>query len=361
LAGVLLPDSGHLQEEDARRANRYGYTKHHPAEPLYTAVEAEHSLALFESVAYRQNFAIGNLTMHFTPAGHILGAACVQAGVGGRILVFSGDLGRQNDAVMHPPEPVVKADYLIVESTDGDRRHAEEDAKARLAAVVKKTVARGGLVMIPAFAVGRAQYLLHLLTQLRTAGDIPNIPFYLDSPMAIDVTEIFSRYQTELRLSKEQCQALCTATIYVRTPEESKKIAASATPKIIIAGAGMLTGGRILHHLRAFGPDHRNTLVFAGYQAEGTRGHALLNGASTLKIFGEEVRIVCHIESMAELSAHADYVEIGEWLAHFEAAPEAVFITHGEPIASDRLRQYIETRFGWNVVVPEMAQEFLLI
>lgn len=360
LADILLPDSGALQEEDARRANRYGYTKHAPAQPLYTVEEASRALGRFKSIAFREPFRVGPLRFHFTPAGHILGAASVRVEACGRNLVFSGDLGRPHDLLMLPPAPPEPADYLVVESTYGDRRHVDVDPREHLAELVNRTVARGGLIMVPTFAVGRAQYLLHLLAELRAAGTIPNIPIYLDSPMAIDVTELLSYYHTELRLNAQQCRALCAAAIYVRSAEESKKIGANRVPKIIIAGAGMLTGGRILHHLRQFGSDHRNTLLLTGFQAQGTRGHALLNGATTLKIFGEEVPIHCAVEQMSELSAHSDYVETGDWLAQLETAPRALFLTHGEPVAADRLRQYIETRFRWNAVVPEMGQEFVI-
>jgi metallo-beta-lactamase family protein len=360
LAGILLPDSGHLQEEDARRANRYGYTKHHPAEPLYTAQQAEHCLAQFYTKSYHEHFAMGGMRIHFTPAGHILGAACVHIEAGDQTLTFSGDLGRPHDIVMKAPEPVLRADYLIVESTYGDRLHPATDVNARLAEIINKTAARGGVVMIPAFAVGRAQDLLHLLTQLKAAGTIPPIPIYLDSPMAIDVTDLFLHYGAEHRLSREECAAIFKSIIYVRDQETSKQLSANNSPKIIVAGAGMLTGGRILHHLRAFGGNHRNSLIVAGYQAPGTRGYALLNGAASLRIFGEEVRINCAVELIDELSAHADYAEIAEWLANFEQTPKTVFITHGEPAAADHLRLVIEKRFGWSVVIPEMGQVFPL-
>lgn len=360
LAKILLPDSGHLQEEDARRANRYGYTKHHPAQPLYTAAQAERSLGSLHAKPYYSSFEVGSMRVSFTPAGHILGAACVHIEAGGRRVTFSGDLGRPHDTIMLPAAPVKHADYLVVESTYGDRLHPVTDVKARLAAIIKKTAARGGLVMIPAFAVGRAQDLLHLLTELRAEEAIPALPIYLDSPMAIDVTDLFSHYVGEHRLSRQQCAAIFKTAIYVRDQEESKRLSASNTPKIIVAGAGMLTGGRILHHLRSFGGDHRNTIVIAGYQAPGTRGAALLGDASTLRIFGEEVRINCVVENIEELSAHADYAEIIAWLEGFEAPPKTVFITHGEPVAADHLRQVIERQLGWNVVVPDMDDEFPL-
>jgi metallo-beta-lactamase family protein len=361
LARILLPDSGHLQEEDARRANRYGYTKHHPAEALYTVADAEQSLAHFESMPFHSTFGVGDVRVHFSPAGHILGAACVHIEYRGRTLVFGGDLGRPNDLVMLPPEPVKRADYLIVESTYGDRLHPAGDARERLAEIVKRTAGHGGVIMIPAFAVGRAQDILYLLMQLRNEGAIPNVPIYLDSPMAIDVTDLYGRFCGEHRLSRQVCAAMFKAVNYVRDQSESRQLSANTSPKVIVAGAGMLTGGRILHHLRSFGGDHRNTIVIAGYQAPGTRGAILLSGADRLRIFGEDVRIRCRVENIEEVSAHADYEEIAAWLAHFEQPPTAVFVTHGEPAAADHMRQIIERRLGWNVLVPDLGQEFPLL
>ncbi|HSB95724.1 MAG TPA: MBL fold metallo-hydrolase, partial [Spongiibacteraceae bacterium] len=360
LADILLPDSGHLQEEDARRANRYGYTRHRPAEPLYTAVEAEKSLMRFEVQRLHAAFAIGDARVRLTPTGHILGAASVHIEYKGRTIVFSGDVGRPNDLIMKAPEPIAHADYLVIESTYGDRLHPAGDVRERLAEIVKKTAARGGLVMLPAFAVGRAQDLLYLLVQLRNEEKIPALPIYLDSPMAIDVTDLYSRFCGEHRLSRQDCAMLFKSVNYVREQSESRKLSASTTPKIIVAGAGMLTGGRILHHLRAFGGDHRNSIVIAGYQAPGTRGAALLGGADRLRIFGEDVRLRCVVENIEELSAHADYEEIAAWLTHLENAPTRVFVTHGEPVAADHLRQVLERRFGWDAVVPEIGEEFPL-
>lgn len=360
LAQILLPDSGHLQEEDARRANRYGYTRHHPAEPLYTVAQAQQALTRLHPQPYWQRFQCKEAQVRFTPAGHILGAACAHIEFGGRVITFSGDLGRPFDPVMLPPEPIAHADYLILESTYGDRLHPRGDVKAALAAVVNKTTARGGLILIPAFAVGRAQDLLHLLTELRAESAIAPIPIYLDSPMAISVTELFLRFHREHRLSRAQCEAMEKSVTYVRDQESSKKLSANSAPKIIVAGAGMLTGGRILHHIRAFGGDHRNSIVFTGYQAPGTRGAALLAGADRLRIYGEEVSIRCAVEAIDELSAHADYLEITRWLDHLQNTPRAVFLTHGEPAAADHLRGVLQHRYGWNTQVPEMGEEIAL-
>jgi metallo-beta-lactamase family protein len=360
IAAILLADSGYLQEEDARRANRYGYTKHHPAEPLYSVEEAERVIKQFRVIPFHQEFGVGELRIRFTVAGHILGAASVRIDAHGQITTFSGDVGRPHDPTMPPPEPLEYTDNLIVESTYGDRLHPRDDTKLRLTEMINKTAARGGLVMIPAFAVGRTQYLLHLLAQMRADESIARIPIYLDSPMAIDVTELFYRHHREHNLTREQCAAMSHVATYVRTQEESKALSASNIPKIIVAGAGMLTGGRILHHLRAFGGDHRNTIIISGYQAPGTRGAALLAGVDKLRIFGEDVRINCAVEEIKELSAHADYAEISDWLGTLPSSPRRVFVTHGEPMAADNLRRIIQAQLKCDVIVPEQGEEFAL-
>lgn len=360
LAAILLPDSAHLQEADAERANRRGYSKHHPAEPLYTSEEAEAVLKQFQPRLEHASFPVGDMQITFVPVGHILGAACIRIAAGGKTLTFSGDVGRPNDPMMRPPEPLAATDYLVLESTYGDRRHAHEDVKQRFGQIVRETVQRGGTLMVPAFAVGRAQTLLHLLTELKAAGDIPAVPVYLDSPMAIDVSHIMCRYQTQHRLSEPECKALCGGVTYVRDANDSRKLAQNRNPKIIVAGAGMLTGGRILHHLEAFAGDHRSTLVIAGYQAEGTRGRALMDGNRTLKVYGGYVTVTCHLEVLDGLSGHADYVELGDWLAQLPTPPTRLFLTHGEPAASNALRHYLAERFAWAAEIPEEGDEVQL-
>lgn len=357
LADILLADSGHLQEEDARHANRYGYSKHEPAEPLYTAEDAEKVMHQFRTTEYNHAFTIGPFRVTFTPAGHILGSCCVRVECDGKSITFSGDVGRPNDLVMNPPAPLAETDWLVVESTYGDRLHTREDVRGTLAAIVNDTVAKGGTVLIPAFAVGRAQELMYLLTTMMARKEIPRLPIYLDSPMAIDVTDVFKHYHQEHRLSQQECVEMCSHVTYTATGEQSQAISASAIPKVIIAGAGMLNGGRILHHLINYGGDDRNTVVIAGYQAEGTRGAALLRGTDHLRIYGQEVTIRCRIVQLDGLSAHADYEEIMAWLNPLPP-PRVTFITHGEPIASDSLRQKLEHSFGWNVEVPEHGDEF---
>lgn len=359
LVAILLEDSAHIQEEDARHANRHGYSKHQPAEPLYTGEDARKVMKQFRPQPFDHDFHIGGLKLRFTHAGHILGAASIRVEGNGRSVTFSGDVGRPHDLVMNPPAPLVDTDYLVVESTYGDRRHPESDARATLAGIVTTTLAKGGTVLLPAFAVGRAQLLTHVLTDLMATGDIPTAPVFLDSPMAINVATIFHKYRAEHRLTEEQCDRMCATVRYVRSVEDSQALSANRQPKIIIAGAGMLNGGRILHQLKAFGGDHRSTLVIAGYQAEGTRGAALLRGSRFLRIHGEEVAINCQIEQLENLSGHADYQEILDWLRPLKA-PRHVFVTHGEPVAADHLRQVLEHELHWPASVPEQGDEIEL-
>ncbi len=356
LVEILLEDSAHLQEEDAKHANRYGYSKHHPAEPLYTAEDARHAMKHVRGTGFGEPVTIGPFRVTFLCAGHILGAACVRVECAGQTITFSGDLGRPNDPVMVPPEPLAETDWLVLESTYGDRLHPEHDPYEALAEIVSRTAARGGTVLLPSFAVGRAQTLMYLLSRLMDEHRIPDLPVFLDSPMAIDVTGVFRRFRHQHRLSQDACNRIHDAVTYTRSPEESEALAANRYPKVIIAGAGMLNGGRILHHLLAFGADARNTIVIAGYQAEGTRGDALLKGARSLRIFGRDAQINCEVARIDSLSAHADYNEILAWLRPVGHAPRRVFITHGEPVASDGLRQKLEHELGWSADVPEQDE-----
>lgn len=358
LCKLLLPDSGHLQEEDAEYANRHGFSKHHPALPLYTEEEAEHSLRQFHTVGYDAAIDLGGgLSAQFAPSGHILGSAFVTLTDGARKLVFSGDLGRPNDPIMRAPRPLEAADYLLIESTYGDRRHAQTDPADELEAIVTRTIGRGGVVVIPAFAVGRAQSLLYYIARLKTNGRIPaDLPVYLNSPMAVDVTGLYERFAGEHRLDAKACAAMCHAAKYVNTVDESKNLNLQKVPMIIVAASGMATGGRVVHHLKAFAPDPRNTILFSGYQAAGTRGAAMLGGAKTIRIHGTDVPVRAEIAAISSLSAHADYVEVLQWLCHFETAPKTTFVTHGEPVAADALRQQIERELHWNTHVPDYRE-----
>lgn len=361
LCGILLPDSGHLQEEDAAFANRRGFSKHKPALPLYTEEDAKHALSYLRPVDFGRDEELGaGLRFRFLPAGHILGAALVQLQHAGTSILFSGDLGRANDILMSPPMAVTRADYIVVESTYGNRRHDERDPRVMLAEILNRTFNRGGAVIIPAFAVGRAQTLLYYIHLLKSSKAIPDVPVFLNSPMAVNVTKIFHKYHGEHRLTPEQCDAMCAVAKYVNSIEESKALNARTGPMIIISASGMATGGRVLHHLKTFAPDARNTILFAGFQAGGTRGAAMLDGTETIKIHGDYVPVHAEVANVPNLSAHADYVEILDWLGKFESAPRQVFITHGEPAAADALRQHIEERFSWNARVPEHRERMTL-
>jgi metallo-beta-lactamase family protein len=272
---------------------------------------------------------------------------------GGASLLFTGDLGRPNDPVMLAPEIVEHADYLVVESTYGNRQHDAADPTIQLAQIISRTVARDGVIVIPAFAVERAQTLLYDLHLLKAEERIPDIPVYLNSPMAADVTRVFHAHPGEHRLTPAQCDAMRAAAHVVNSVEESKRLNELRSPAILIAGSGMATGGRVLHHLKAYAPDDRNTILFVGFQAGGTRGAAMVAGTESIKIHGEYVRVRAEVAKLDNLSAHADYVETLDWLRHFRSPPKLTFITHGEPDAADALRKHIEEGLHWTTSVPE--------
>lgn len=354
LCSVLLPDSGFLQEEEARAANKYGYSKHKPALPLYTMAEAIATLQQFHAIDFRKYKKVDEETFFsLIPAGHILGASLVEVKYFESTLVFSGDLGRLDDPVMYAPSVMQAADYLVLESTYGNRLHEKIQPLDELADVINTTFLRKGTVLIPSFAVGRAQHILYLLYQLKATQRIPEIPIYVDSPMAKSATDIFLNYNKLHRLSAELSTNICSMPIYVNTREESKLLDIDSTPKIIISASGMLEGGRVLHHIRHFGPDHHSTILFTGYQAMGTRGADILNGKEQIKMFGEVISIHAEVKMLNNMSAHADYEEVLCWLAHFNHHPRKVFITHGEVEAANALKDKITETFGWECVVPD--------
>ena len=338
VAELILKDSGHLQEKDAERA-----------------------LKQFSNVPFGKPVSLADgATLTFRYAGHILGAATAEIDWGGKRIVFSGDLGRYDDPMLFDPQPVAEADYVVIESTYGNRTHAPSDAAEALGAVIEKTVGRGGTVVIPAFAVGRAQLLLYYLWKLRQAGRLGSVPIYLDSPMAINASELLCDHLADHRLPAEICHAACGIATYTREVEESKRITASQFPKVVISASGMATGGRVLHHLAAFAPKRENTILFAGYQAAGTRGQAMLQGAREVRIHGQWVPVNAQVVNLPELSAHADANELMRWLSGFRHAPSRVFVVHGEPDASEALRVRIDKETGWPVSVPRLGQVFEL-
>lgn len=359
LCKILLPDSGHLQEEDAAFANRHGYSKHTPALPLYTEEDAVRSLKHFSPVEFDARFAVaGGLNAELVHAGHILGASIATVHDGKRSITFSGDLGRDDDPIMRPPARIARTDFLLVESTYGSRRHGGGDPLAGLGSIIRETIARGGVIVIPSFAVGRAQELMYYLHLLKESGAIPaQLPIFLDSPMARDVTAIYRKHHDDHRLTHAQCEAMCHAATIINTVEESQEIDRKQVPKVIISASGMATGGRVLHHLKAFAPDHRNTILFVGYQAGGTRGAAMVAGADSVKIHGAYVPVRAQVAQIDNLSAHADSDGLLAWLSGFEKPPRHTFIVHGEPDAADALRLRIQDELAWNCRVPEYLEQ----
>ena len=360
LLRVLLLDSAHIQEDEAARANRYGYSKHKPALPLYTTGDAEAALALVEPHPYGTPFAVGQgVTAVLRRAGHILGSAIIELDIGtppALKLVDSGDLGRGNHPILRDRDPVTEADVLLVESTYGDRVHAP-DAAETLARIVRESAARGGALLVPAFAVGRTQELIWTLRQLEEAGKVPVLPVYIDSPMAINVTDIYCRHPDDhnldmkLLMDEKRCPLCCKQYHLARTPQESKALNERRDPIIIISASGMATGGRILHHLKERLPDEHTTVLLPGFQVEGTRGRALQDGARSVRIHGQDIPVRARIETLDGLSAHADRDEIVRWLRGFTRPPRQVYVVHGEPHAAQSLAELVRTQFGWNVQV----------
>jgi metallo-beta-lactamase family protein len=357
LCGILWPDSGHLQEKDAEYANRHGFSKHKPALPLYDEQDARKALKQLAPMPFDQDERLGDgAVVRLRRAGHILGAASVELRWSGVTIVFSGDLGRYDDATMVDPVSVERADYLLVESTYGDRRHDRRDPGEALAEIVGDTISRGGTVVIPSFAVGRAQTLMFHLQQLKAQGRLSNVPIFLDSPMAEDVSDLFCRDSKDQKLAPAQLRQACAVARYVRSAEDSKALTDNPMPKVIISASGMATGGRVVHHLKRYAPDPRNTILFAGFQAGGTRGAAMMAGADSIKIHGQYVPVRAQVRNIEMLSAHADVDEILRWLHGFKAPPRMTFVTHGEPAAADALRHRIEEELGWPCTVPDHGQ-----
>lgn len=361
LCEILLKDSGFLQEKDAEYANKHGFSKHKPALPLYTLKDAEAALRHFQALPFHDWRTLPDgPEILFRRAGHILGAASIECSWGGIRIAFSGDLGRFGDPVMVDPEAIPDADYVVVESTYGKRRHEQHDPQDALAEIVNRTVARGGTVVIPAFAVGRAQSLLYHLERLVSSGRLSRVPVFLDSPMAINATELLHRHSGDHRLTPDECERACGIAEYVRGVEESKALTSNPMPKVIVSASGMATGGRVLHHLKRYAPDRRNTILFSGFQAAGTRGADMVNGADRIKIHGEYIPVRAEVANLPMLSAHADADEIVKWLGGFRRPPRMTFISHGEPEASDALRRRIQDELGWPCRVPEHLERAVL-
>ncbi|MDX2054429.1 MAG: MBL fold metallo-hydrolase [Polyangiaceae bacterium] len=359
LLKILLPDSGYLQEEEARFANRHGTSKHQPALPLFTREEAEAVLRYVVPINFSTPFEpASGIRASYSRAGHILGSASLALQVEGTRITFTGDVGRSLDPIMRPPALLEPMDVLVTESTYGDRRHPSDDVETELAKVIVETGARGGVVLVPSFAVGRAQHLLHLMARLKSAGTIGDVAVFLDSPMAVNATNIFAPHQDEHRLSPAECRAMCEGVTFCVTADQSKEIAQKRGPKVIISASGMATGGRVLHHLQALLPDRRNTVLFVGFQAAGTRGRSLLDGADEVKIFGKYVPVQAQIRKAEGLSAHADYAELLDWFGASKIAPRRVLVNHGEPAAADAFRRRVKDRFGWQTEVADESTTY---
>jgi metallo-beta-lactamase family protein len=357
---LVLPDAAHLQEEDAKFANARGYSKHHPALPLYTKEDAAEALSRLKPSPFGKKIAIGKgIEAEFINAGHLLGSSYVLVtrsdGSGGRIL-FGGDLGRYNRPILPDPSPAVAADVLLVESTYGDRTHPDEDDGATLARIINDTLARRGKVIIPAFAIGRVEELLYWLFRLEDSGRIERVPIYVDSPMAIKGLHYYGARTDELDPEVAEMRRKLPRFTAVDSPQDSKALVEDDQPAVIIASSGMATGGRVVHHLFAGLPDSRNTVLFVGYQAAGTRGRLLIEGAHHVKMFGQYVPVHAKIEKIDGMSSHADAGEILRWLRTFPAAPRQTYLVHGEPVAQDALKIRIQKELGWNVEIPAHGQ-----
>lgn len=366
LLQIVLPDSAHLQEQDAAYANKSGYSRHKPALPLYTAADAEEALKLIQGISFDHPLELDGATATWRPAGHILGSAILDVGIsnggGSRHVVFSGDLGRYESEVMRPPTSLSEADVLLIESTYGDRLHSDEPIQDVLAGALEYTVQRAGVLLIPAFAVGRTQEVLYHIRQLQEKGRVPDLPVFIDSPMAVETSHIYCRFgddhnlDVNLLMDEKECPLRCRDTHFVRDMEESKLLNTRPGPAIIISASGMCNGGRIMHHLKWRLPDKRNSVLFVGYQAEGTRGRLLLEGAKRIRIHGEEVPVRARVFQAHALSAHADRNELLHWLNGFSRPPHHTFIVHGEPGGSSALQEHIRRRFEWEVTAPKIGE-----
>jgi metallo-beta-lactamase family protein len=362
LCGVVLPDAGRIQEEDAKQANKYGYSKHEPAQPLFTENDALRTLTQLQPIGYGKTFDLGqNLSFEFLPAGHLLGSAFVRLHTSGGTVLFGGDLGRYSRPVLPDPAPVAQADILLVESTYGDRLHAADDDGERLAEVIRTTIDRRGKVIVPSFAIGRVEEVLYWIKRLEEEGRIPVVPVYVDSPMAHEALNFYSRRTDELddEMSRRGRAVKVFATqrfTVTRSAQESKQITASKLPSIVISASGMATGGRVLHHLADALPDRRNTVLFVGFQAEGTRGRQLVDGATEVKIHGRAIPVNATVARLDGMSAHADQGEIVRWLTGFTSPPKTTFLVHGEVASMEALKAAIVGALGWRVEIPQMNE-----
>jgi metallo-beta-lactamase family protein len=362
LCTLVLPDSAHIQEEDARDANRHQYSRHRPALPLYTSEDAARALALFQPVGYNRPVPVAaGLDVEFINAGHLLGSAYARVHIEGRTVLFGGDLGRYGRPVLPDPAPVEQADVLLVESTYGDRIHEADDRGDRLASIITTVARRGGKLIVPAFAIGRVEEVIYWLKRLEDEGRIPALPVFVDSPMAAQALRFYAQRADELdpdmQPEARRVCAFCTKRLtIVASPQQSMEVVASHQPAIVIASSGMATGGRVLYHLQAVLPNPKHAVLFVGYQAAGTRGRALIDGERSIRIKGRDVPVAATIERLDSMSAHADSAEIMRWLSGFKAPPSMTYLVHGEPTALSALQQRITTEMKWPVHIAEYQE-----
>lgn len=361
IAKLILLDSAKIQEEEAYKANEGKYSKHEKAEPLYDVAQAEKVFPHFRVIKENESINLdAEISAVFTNAGHILGACSIALTLEGKTLVFSGDIGRDNDVLMYSPSKPKKADYVFIESTYGNKLHPKEEVKLLLETYVNNAYSKGGTIIIPSFAVERAQTIMYLLWQLKEEGKIPNIPYIIDTPMGISVLEIFRNNKKWHKLSEEECVAMCAMFTMVSDYQDTINFIYNKKPKVVIAASGMITGGRVLSYLERYISLPETTVIIVGYQAEGTRGRKLLEGATDIKIRGKYYDVKANIVEIEGLSAHGDQKDLLNWLSEIETKPKKVFIVHGENAPADELRIKINEKYGWDCTVPLMGQEFEL-
>lgn len=362
LTEIILKDSAKIQEEDAQRANKYNYTKHKEAKPLYTQKDVLKALEQFVPHNYSEWVLISpEIKFELLNSGHILGSSFVNMIAGGKKIVFSGDIGRTNPMLLYPPKKIKEADYVILESTYGDRCHPEgENIKDELLAVIEETYSKRGILMIPTFAVERTQEILYLIYLLIKERKLPPIHVYLDSPMGINTTNVYDKYHELQNISHEEINEMYDEAIFIKDAQMSKAICLDNSPKIVLAGSGMIEGGRIIHYLNNHMGNEKNTLLFVGYQGAGTRGRAIVSGNKEIKFYGTYHPVKCDIRNISSLSAHADQKEMIQWLNEFKTKPKTVFLNHGEPHQSDALRTKIEFELKLKCIIPGMNESFNL-
>lgn len=356
---LILLDSAKIQEEEAAKANEGHYSKHEIAEPLYDVKQAEAVFSLFRVIKPNENIALdAEISAVFSNSGHIIGACSIALNLEGKTLVFSGDIGRDNDVLMFAPTKPKKADYIFLESTYGNRLHPDTDAKAELEMYINNTVQKGGTIIIPSFAVERAQSIMYLLWQLKTEGKIPNIPYVIDTPMGIKVLDIFENNRKWHKLPEHEYVAMCKMFTLNSDYQETIDTIYNSQPKVIIAASGMVTGGRVLSYLERYIGLPETTVIIIGYQAEGTRGRKLLEGAKTIKFYGKEYQVRAKILEIEGLSAHGDQKDLLNWLSELENRPQKVFLVHGENEAFEELSMKITEKYGFDCLIPQMNEEF---